>query len=276
MNVSIVGMGLIGASYARSLREEAHHITGIDINQETLEFALKEGYVDAISTNPKELLANSEVVFVCLYPEQAVNFIKEHKEYFQKGAIVSDVAGVKDYMMKELPYQEYPNIELVFAHPIAGRESKGIHFSSDTVFKGANFIITPHEGNTECGIGVIEIFAQQMGFKNISRMTAKEHDSIIAYTSQLVHVLALALMNSDDDEYDTNKYIGDSYKGLTRIMNVNEPLWAELFLQNREALLKRIEGFETVLTKFKASMESNDETEIIRLLTEAKRRRGDL
>lgn len=276
MNIGIVGVGLIGGSYARSLKPHGHTIIGMNRSQASLDIALKNDFIDEGTTNPEEVLQKCDVVFICLYPQDTADFLYRYQSSFKKNAIVSDVAGIKRYMMQKINIDDFDSLEFVFAHPIAGRESKGIAYSSDTVFNGANFVITPHEKNSEQALCTIEKLAEQMGFRNISRMEAIEHDDIIAYTSQLVHVIALALMNSDSDTYDTKKYIGDSYKGLTRIMNVNEPLWAELFLTNKDVLMDRISAFEDQLAMFKAALLGDDSEKLIEMLTEARQRRSDL
>lgn len=276
MNIGIVGVGLIGGSYARSLKPHGHHIIGINRSQATLDIALENNFIDEGYLDPSLALGKCDVVFICLYPQTTADFMYQNKEYFKQNAVVSDVAGIKRYMLDKINPLDFPNLEFVYAHPIAGRESKGITYSSDTVFQGANFVITPHDGNTEANLQLIEKLAEEMGFKNISRMTPIEHDDIISYTSQLVHVIALALMNSDDDSFDTKKYIGDSFKSLTRIMNVNEPLWAELFLTNKDVLRKRVDLFEEQLAAFKAALDSDNDEKLIEMLSEARKRRGEL
>ena len=159
---------------------------------------------------------------------------------------------------------------------MAGREKKGIDYASADVFKEANFIITPTKKNKERNIEVVEDLAKQMGFLNINKVSPREHDCIISFTSQLPHVLAVSLINSDDLTFDTGSFIGDSYRELTRIANINEELWTELFLENKENLLRRIENFEKELLKIRQCLLKGDDETLKEIFREATRRREKL
>jgi len=160
---------------------------------------------------------------------------------------------------------------LVYSHPIAGREKIGVASSNASIFTGANYIITPLDRNTERALNLTESLAKEMGFSSISYLSPNKHDEIIAYTSQLTHVLSLALVYSDEGSFETGKFIGDSYRDLTRIAMINAPLWAELFMENRDALLKKINQFKVALDAFENSIETYDEAALIALMNEAKK-----
>lgn len=275
MNIGIVGLGLIGGTYAKSLKKYPYKIYGIDINQDSLDFALNEHFIDVGTTNPKEVLKELDVVFLCLYPNDAIAFVSKYITYFKRDAIISDVIGVKRKIIDSLEIY-FDDIEFVFSHPIAGREKIGVTHSDAAIFHNANFVITPHSKNTNEALNLIETLAKQMGFKNVSRITDVAHDEIIAYTSQLTHTLALALVNSDDDKYDTSLFIGDSYKDLTRIAMINEDLWSELFLYNKDFLLKRINKFEEHLDELKDAIASKDSKKLQQLMRNATDKRRNI
>jgi prephenate dehydrogenase len=258
MKIGIVGLGLIGGTYAKSLQRYPYEIIGIDIKQEVIDYALEHDIIDYGTTNPEEYLPLCDVVFLCLYPHAATDFVQRYIRYFKRDAIISDVVGVKRSIINRLDMFKDDDVEFVFSHPIAGREKIGIKYSDEAIFQDANFVITPTSKNTEEALNLIETLAKQMGFKHVSRMKDYEHDDIIAYTSQLTHAIAISLVNSDTDKYDTGLFIGDSYKDLTRIAMINEELWTELFLENRDFLKRRIQAFEDQLDILKHALDQKD------------------
>lgn len=276
MNIGIVGMGLIGGTYAKSLRKYPYKIYGIDINEETLEYALNNNIVDITTTDPKSVLKEIDVVFMCLYPNDTKKFIQENINYFKRDAIISDAVGIKRKLVDYFEMYKDDDVEFVFTHPIAGREKIGIKHSDEAIFHDANFVITPTRFNKEESLNLIETLAKQMGFKNVTRISDIEHDDIIAYTSQLTHAIAISLVNSDDSKYDTSLFIGDSYKDLTRIAMINEDLWTELFLQNKDFLTRRITSFEENLSKLKAAIKRNDSETIKDIMRTSSKIRSEI
>ncbi|MBN2604726.1 MAG: prephenate dehydrogenase [Bacilli bacterium] len=274
MNIGIVGIGLIGGTYAKALRKYPYNIYGIDNNEETLAYAIKENIVDYAYTNPKSVLKELDVVFICLYPEDTIKFVRDNINHFKRGAIISDVVGVKRTIIDNLEVYFEDDVEFVFAHPIAGREKIGITYAQEEIFKDANFVITPTKKNTDEAINLISTLAKQMGFKNVSIITDTQHDEIISFTSQLTHVLALALVNSDDEKFDTSLFIGDSYKDLTRIAMINEKLWSELFIKNKDHLIRTINRFEKHLDEIKDAISKKDKDHLEELMVKATTRRG--
>ncbi len=275
MNIGIVGLGLIGGTYARSLRKYPYKIYGIDINEKSLQYALDENIIDYGTTDPKSVLNELDIVFLCLYPGDSIKFIQKHIMNFKRDAIISDVVGIKRKMVDAFDVYKDDEVEFVFAHPIAGREKIGVTYSDASIFDNANFVITPTKNNTDEALNLIETLAHQMGFKNVSRIKDFEHDDIIAFTSQLTHAIAISLVNSDNDKYDTSHFIGDSYKDLTRIAMINETLWSELFLQNKDFLVKRINAFEDQLDILKEALRKKDKgklEELMKSSTEKRRR----
>jgi len=273
MNIGIVGIGLIGGSYAKALKKYPYKVFGIDKNQKTLNYALKNNIIDVGTSNPSEVLKDLDVIFLCLYPNEAIKFVRNNINNFKRDAIISDVAGIKRFMVNSLGVYFNDDVEFVFAHPIAGKETIGIENSSEDIFHNANFVITPTTHNKEEAINLIAILAKQMGFKNISFISDFQHDEIISFTSQLTHVIALSLVNSDEEKYDTRLFVGDSYKDLTRIAMINDTLWAELFLKNKDLLLKQINKFEDQMDILKDAITNKDVDKIQELMKSATQKR---
>ncbi len=276
MKIGIVGLGLIGGTYAKSLKPYGYEIHGMDINENTINYALENNIIDYGTTNPKQCLKQLDVVFVCLYPNDTIKFIQKNINYFKRNAIISDVVGIKRKLVDMLEIYKDDDVEFVFSHPIAGREKIGIEYSDKAIFHNANFVITPTKYNTEEGLNLIETLARQMGFINVSRITDIEHDDIIAYTSQLTHAIAVSLVNSETKKYDTSLFIGDSYKDLTRIAMINEKLWSELFLQNKDFLVRRIESFEEELDKLKTALKENNKEVLETIMKDSTIKRGNI
>lgn len=256
--LSIVGLGLIGGCYAKTLRDEFDTIYGIDLDEKALSYAESEGIIDRGFMKSKDPLSQSDLVVICLYPNLVEEFIDKNKNNFKPNAIITDAVGVKGDLIDKILGKLPSGIDFVGAHPMAGKEVQGVWNSSEEIFNGANFIITPHPLNNEKNLDFIEMLAYKMGFKKISRITPEKHDEIISFTSQLTHAIAVALVNSDEKNFDTNVFIGDSYRDLTRIAMINEELWDKLFMGNKENLIKKIEKFEESLDIIKNSLKTGD------------------
>ncbi|MBX9138565.1 MULTISPECIES: prephenate dehydrogenase [unclassified Clostridium] len=277
MRIVIVGLGVIGGGYAMALKEAGYtEVYGIDKSKETLKKAkalgiIKEGYEDE-----QEIVQKADLIVLAIYPNLVKNFIINNKEHFKDGAVITDVTGIKQLFINEIIEILPENIDFVFAHPMAGREKKGIDYATNTVFKGANFLITVIDRNKDENLDLIENLAYKMGFKHVKRICPKYHDEMIAFTSQLPHALAVALINSDVEGRNTGEFIGDSYRDLTRIANINESLWSQLFLGNKENLLEAINNFEKELDKIKLSLESDDKENLEQLFIKSSIRREKL
>lgn len=277
MRIVIVGLGVIGGGYAMALKEAGYtEVYGIDKSKKTLKKAkalgiIKEGYEDE-----QEIVQKADLIVLAIYPNLVKNFIINNKEHFKDGAVITDVTGIKQLFINEIIEILPENIDFVFAHPMAGREKKGIDYATNTVFKGANFLITVIDRNKDENLDLIENLAYKMGFKHVKRICPKYHDEMIAFTSQLPHALAVALINSDVEGRNTGEFIGDSYRDLTRIANINESLWSQLFLGNKENLLEAINNFEKELDKIKLSLESDDKENLEQLFIKSSIRREKL
>ena len=266
MKILIVGLGVIGGGYAMALKEAGYNeVYGIDTNEETLKKAkemkiIKEGF-----TREDEIISEMNLIILAIYPNLVKDFIVKNKNKFKENAIITDVTGIKQLFINDIVEILPQNIDFVFAHPMAGRENKGIDYATNKVFQGANFLIVETKKNKEENIRKIENLAKEMGFKHIKRTTPAFHDEMIAFTSQLPHVLAVALTNSDIENRNTGEFIGDSYRDLTRIANMNEKLWSLLFLGNKKNLLEAMNNFEAEFDKIKKCIEENDEKNLQKL-----------
>lgn len=274
LKITIVGLGVIGGSFAKGLKDiKKDKLYGIDIDENTLITAKREGIIDEGFIDPYIPLKESDIVILCIYPKQITDFITKYKSFFKDGVIITDTAGIKQGFIEKINPILPDNADFIFGHPMAGREKKGIDFSSGEVFKGANYLIIPNERNKEENINKIEDLVYGIGFKRVSKISAKRHDELISYTSQLPHAIAVSLINSDEWEEDMELFIGDSYRELTRIASINESLWSQLFIGNRENLIRQITLFEKKLNELKNCLVEKDEENLIKLFKESSKRR---
>lgn len=278
-NIAIVGLGVVGGSFAKALRENAlpgEKIFAIDINPETITFATETGIIDEGETENKTILQRADLVVVALYPQALKSFVKKHRDEFKKGAIVTDTAGVKGALMEQIKPDIPPQVDFIFGHPMAGREDRGIGYADAKVFKDANYLLTPVENNHPDNIAFLYDLLKRIGFKRVSLVSPEKHDEMIAFTSQLCHVIAVALINSDDPERNTVQYIGDSYRDLTRIAKINEDLWSELFQENKQELLRAMDDFEAQFALMKEAVQNDDLASMRTQFKESTKRRKQL
>ena len=266
MKIVVVGLGVIGGSFTMALQKAGFDdVYGIDINEESLKKAKSLGLIKEGFTSGEHIVKEADLIIISLYPRLVKKFILDNKNNFKDGAVITDATGIKKLFIEDVVNILPPNIDFVFGHPMAGREKKGIDFASSEVFNGANYIITPVERNKPENLDLIENLVYKLGFKRVRRISPDYHDEMIGYTSQLPHAIAVALVNSDIEGRETGSFIGDSYRDLTRIANINEDLWSELFLGNKDNLIKSIERFEIEIGKIKDAIK-NDNKEILEKL----------
>lgn len=252
----IVGLGVLGGSYAQVLSSKGYHVTGIDIDEETISFALEKGWIEKGGSDPS-LAADGDIVVCALYPHIFLEWLEKNAHYLKKGCILTDVTGVKEKIISAVNQKLPEYVEFVSCHPMAGRESRGIHYADSSRFKDANFIIVPSFRNTAEGIATARQLAEILGFTRISELTAEEHDRMIGFLSQLTHVIAVSLMNVSDNTHLVS-YTGDSFRDLTRIAKINEDMWPELFILNKENLIREIHEFIGEMNDFCNLIEKED------------------
>lgn len=269
-NVCIVGLGLIGSSYARALKKiGVEKVVGIDINKDTLKTAKEKNIIDEGYVEAKEALEDSDLVILAVYPNLTEEFVIDNMKYFKKGAIITDSAGIKENIINNINKNIREDLEFVGGHPMAGREGSGIENGSETIFNEANYLITPTDRNTEKSIKLIEDMARAIGCRNIVRISPDEHDKIIAYTSHLPHILAVALINSDILNKDTSLFVAGSFRDATRVADINASLWTELIMKNKDYVIDQLEIFENSIKNIKDAIASDNSKEVYSKLEEA-------
>lgn len=242
-NILIVGLGLMGGSYAKGLKRIGYNLMAIDKSSESIQYALENDIIDEGDDFPNpELIKKADVVIFALYPHVFIEWIKENQKYFQSGIKITDVTGVKSNIVYEIQNILREDVEFIPAHPMAGREVYGVQNSDDRIFHNANYIVTPTSKNTVEAIEWCKDLGRLLGFRKISILTPEEHDQMIGFVSQLTHCIAVALMDCSDNSHIVD-YTGDSFRDLTRIANINEKMWSELFLMNKKPLLEQMDTF---------------------------------
>ena len=259
VNIAIVGLGMIGGSYAMALRKlKPSQIFGIDMDEIVLEQAVKNGIIDRGYKDGEGILKEADLVIIALYPRESVDFLKSNVRNFKKNAIITDTCGIKTGILEEVDSFLPKDIDFIGGHPMAGKETKGFQAASQDIFKDANYIITPVEGNKKENIELIKKMAIAIGCKNVVSIDPEEHDRIISFTSQLPHVIAVSLMNSSASEENIGMFAGGSFKDATRVAAINPILWSQLFTLNSENLIDEIERFEENIKKIKKAIMSED------------------
>lgn len=269
--ITIVGLGLLGGSYASGLAKKGYKVKAIDINQEYLEHALANKWIVEGSDDPS-LVSDADLVIFCLYPNTLVKWLNSYQNLLKPNALLTDVTGVKRSIMSKINGFLRTDVKFIYSHPMAGKEVSGALYSDSNIFKSANFIVIKDEDIQ--AMQTIKDLATILEFKNIVELDAKSHDEMIAFVSQLTHVIAVCLMNVSDNTH-LKDYTGDSFRDLTRIAKINENLWYELFMQNKDMLLKEIDAFAKQLEHFKEVIINDDEEEMKRLFRQSSMRRKE-
>lgn len=261
--VLIVGLGLLGGSYAKALSKKGMYVSAIDTRKEGIEYALNNGIIaDGSDTVDEKLIKNADVIVFALYPKVFVNWIKENQHFFNPGTLITDVTGVKKCVVDEINQILRDDVEFVAAHPMAGREVYGVENSDDRIFNGANYIVVPTEKNTKEGIDNCKKLGIYLGFARIAELSPEKHDQMIGFVSQLTHCIAISLMTCCDNESLVD-YTGDSFRDLTRIARINDAMWSELFMLNKQPLLEQMDVFIDEFTQMR-DLISNGEVEKLR------------
>ena len=260
--ILIVGLGLLGGSYARVLKRFGFHISAITLDQSSIDYALKEKIIDDGSVELDEkIIGSADLVIFALYPHIFVEWIQQNQHLLKSGALITDVTGVKRSIVYKIQDMLRPDVEFIAAHPMAGREVSGVENSTDKMFAGANYIVTPTEKNTPGAIRTCMELGRLLGFSNVTTLSPEEHDEMIGFLSQLTHCIAVALMCACDDP-NLERYTGDSFRDLTRIANINDEMWSELFLANRESLLSQMDSYRSAFDRLYQCVKNADREEM--------------
>ena len=269
MNIGIIGLGLIGGTIAKSLNKK-HKISAYDINKETINYAIDNNIINRGYLNLDNFLKDNNLIYLCLYPLDIIKFLKDNNSRINNDSLLIDISGVKTNLINQIENIENKPYDIVFTHPIAGSEKIGVKYANENIFRNTNYLITPTKENKQTNIKLVEKLAREMNFNNITIITKEKHDQIIAYTSQLTHILSLSLVNSIDTDLKLKNYIGDSYRDLTRIAEINSNLWIQLFIDNKENLIKKITDFQIELDKYKNALNNEDDYTLKKLMGKAK------
>lgn len=247
LNILIIGLGLLGGSYAKGLSSQGYRVSAITLSQEDIDYALGENMIIYGTTEVEEdLIKAADLIIFALYPKIFLEWVDRYGSLLDEHTIVTDVTGVKGSIVNEI--QSKIKAEFISAHPMAGREVSGVRNSDAEIFKNANYIVVPTKENTEKGISLCKDLGETLGFADISELTTEKHDQMIAFLSQLTHCIAVSLMCASDDP-DLVRYTGDSFRDLTRIADINDEMWSELFLLNKEALLSEMDAYREAFDK---------------------------
>lgn len=298
MTFGFVGLGLMGGSIAKGIKDKVFkanyslgkngfendskgQIYAMDINMTSLQNALNDKIIDKAFTpeQTNEMLQSCDFVFICLYPKATLNFLIEHKDSFKPGTVVTDISGVKTLIAENIFDGEKSiirsDVDFILGHPMAGNEKEGYSGSNQCIFEGRNYILMPHPTNKPETISLMKSLVTKLGIKRIIETDYVTHDHKIAFTSQLCHVIASALVDSAEDNKIT-AFGGGSYEDLTRIAMINAPLWTELFLSNKKELLSMITTFEDSLTNIKEAIEKEDQNSLQKILTGVRTKRAEM
>ncbi|MBO5666641.1 MAG: prephenate dehydrogenase/arogenate dehydrogenase family protein [Firmicutes bacterium] len=256
--ILIVGLGLLGGSYAKVLKRFGFHISAITRSQSSIDYALREGLIDegSVEVDPR-LVGEADLVIFALYPHIFIEWIETNQHLFKSGALITDVTGVKGSIVYKIQDMLRPDVEFIAAHPMAGREVSGVENSTDKIFNGANYIVTPTERNTPEAIETCMELGRLLGFSNVTTLSPEEHDEMIGFLSQLTHCIAITLMTCNDKEH-MEKFTGDSFRDLTRIARINDLMWSELFVANKSALLEQMDLFINKFNELKTMLETEN------------------
>ena len=274
-NILIVGLGLIGGSYAMKLKKEGFRVKAITRSQSSIDYAVENGIIDGGSTEVDErLIGEADFIVFALYPHIFIKWIEENQHLFKSGAVITDVTGVKCSIVYKIQEILRDDVEFIGAHPMAGREVYGVENSDDSIFLGANYIVVPTEKNTPEAIELCRSLGEILQFKTVTELSPEKHDEMIAFLSQLTHCIAVSLMCANDTP-GLEHYTGDSFRDLTRIARINDDMWSELFLSNRDALLAEMERFMSSFNEMYDCVKNNEREkmrEMMRCSTQRRKR----
>ena len=272
--ILIIGLGVIGGGYAAALTEKGYKVGCITKEQKDIDYAINHGMINFGTTEvDPTLIQGADLIIFALYPTVFIEWIEKYQHLFKSSTLITDVTGVKGNVVRRIQNILRNDVEFISAHPMAGRERSGVEFSDPTVFKGANYIVTPTEKNTDEAISICKQLGETLGFARISVLSPEEHDEMIAFLSQLTHCIAVSLMTCNEAE-GLEKYTGDSFRDLTRIAKINDAMWSELFLMNKDALIKEMDAFISEVERMKGMILSGDREGLREMMRRSTKRRS--
>lgn len=266
MNILISGMGLIGGSFCKALKKyTSHTVIGYDINSDVEKLAISENSIDRIFNGD---YSGIDIIIVCMYPEISEKYFYSTIPRLEKNTLITDVCGIKGEMSERLhKFTAQYGISYIPVHPMAGKEVGGYSNSSADLYIRANMVITPFSDSNSVNIGTLSRLAENIGFRKIVVTTPQEHDAMIAYTSQLAHIVSSAYVKSPSLEKECG-FSGGSFQDMTRIATMNEEMWTSLFMQNRKNLEYELSVLIENLEKYRKALADNDSRTMKKLIRE--------
>lgn len=275
--IGIIGLGLIGGSYAKGLRQlGVRHIIAVDTNEASLAQARADGVVDTALTRGSADLGRADMIIFCMPAKAIIDSIRQYAPLFKPDVVLTDVAGIKGRMIDDVFDVLPPGMDFISGHPMAGREGSGYAMARADIFDGANYIIVPDKRNRPEHIKLVTRLANDLGCAHVVQVTPAEHDELIAYTSSLPHVLATSLVNSESMSEKTKYFVAGSFRDGTRVADINADMWTTLFLANKDNLLHEIDRFSHVLQQFSTLLQEEDAAGLRQYLEAAGARRKEL
>ena len=274
LTFAIVGLGLIGGSYAKALRNlRVRKILGMDISHGIARACLNANMIDEVVAEDGRNLKEADVIICSVYPEAVMSFVRQNVQNFSEGMLMTDATGVKGTMPREIQELLPEGCEFISGHPMAGRQGSGLGMSDAAIFNNSNYIIVPTEKNTPEAVSWLEDFAKALGCARSVKVSMEDHDKIIAYTSDLPHITAVALVNSASYNENTQYFIAGGFRDATRVADINPDLWSDLFLSNRGNVIAEIENYQSQLERWKKAIVENDRETLKKIMREAGPRR---
>ena len=263
--IAIIGLGLIGGSMAMALRGfEDFEVVGVDTDPATLDFAAAHGVADRLTSDGPAAIAEADLVYLCLPPRGIVDFLGAHRGDFRPGSLVTDVCGIKTAVVDAAAVLP-PEVDFIGGHPMAGKETSRIFHADGKLFRGAHYILTPRPGHRPEHLDLLRRVAGYIGCRDVVETTTQKHDAIIAYTSQVMHIMAVAVCD-DPDLFECRGFEGGSFRDCTRVAALDVPLWTQLFSMNAPALTKVIRNLEDNLRAYRQVLEAGDTAALTRKL----------
>ena len=273
MNVAIVGLGLIGGSMAKSIKNRtAHTVWGADLNSETMTMARMCGAIDAPLTD--ENLPQADLILVAIRPGAAIQWVREHTDRIAKSAILVDLCGVKRTVVAAIaPIAEQHGFAYIGGHPMAGRERGGFTASTEDLYVGASMILTPDKRTDMRLLETLKAFFLDLGFAGLTFSTPEEHDRIIAFTSQLAHIVSSAYVKSPEAQRRRGFSAG-SFQDMTRVARLDEDMWTELFLDDADYLTAELDQLILHLTEYADALKARDGERLRALLKDGREKKA--
>ncbi len=271
--ILIVGLGLIGGSYAQALKSKGFEVGAMDLKESSIAYAKENGLIShGKSVIDPEYIGSFDMLVFALYPHTFIAWLEENQKYIKSGALLTDVTGVKKSIVYKVQDMLRSDLEFIGAHPMAGREVSGVENAKKEIFLDANYIVTPTDKNTPGAVEICKKLGETLGFKRISELTPESHDEMIGFLSQLTHCIAVSLMVCKESKHLVD-YTGDSFRDLTRISRINDEMWSELFLLNKDELLEQMDLFSEKFSLLRDSIANDDVSAMRQMMKESTERR---